>query len=185
VFIINQKGATGLTSKYLQDEEPWFLGAKLSMEESTLLHYAAFIRHRFSNLGLGDVLKLSNLHLPQGAQTHRSLYLLKKAIGVYENAAKKYYYCPAEDCHGPIDNATMTCPICRTVSSKEHLEKTENFFYLFDVRTSIKETLELSEVSKNLLYKLNIRNRTCGNLSTTLKDIIDGQEYKKLSNIKY
>lgn len=118
--------------------------------------------------------------MPKGAAGHNSSYYLKKSIGIPKETATKHYYCEIMDCNGPLVEDTSTCLVCNKNTSKDILEKTESFFYIYEVRKEIKDCLEQPKVARNVIENCNKRNKFSSSKDRNLEDIMDGKEYQKL-----
>ena len=123
-----------------------------AQSQYTIISYA--IRHGLTGTALNDLLKLIDIHLPEGTDFTRSKYLLMKHL--LTNEGQLEYHAVCLNCPDSyIGTEDAVCPKCNTLIVVKDCVKSGDFFTVFKLREQIKALLDDPATSKHL----NIRER--------------------------
>jgi len=180
--------------------------ARITQQESTVLIFSYICRHNLTKAAQNDLLKLLLQYLPKDVPDNtipRSVYLLRKSLNIDFSKSEKFYFCP--NCKGTISfdtdprprslymqkkiyNQTLTfskilfprCVHCNTYSTKNALEKGDNYFFILDLRTVLRFVLQIPTNAEEILKVCSERNNDVE--SDVYRDVTDGLNYKSLGN---
>ena len=132
-------------------------GCDITSEESVRIIFAFIHRHKLTKRGTSDFLKIINLLLGSIASVPATQFLLEKELGQSSSTdVKKYFYCRV--CEAPVEANQDNCESCNANISEADLLRSESFFLLFDIRSSLHKVLSIPTVANNLFTNLQKRN---------------------------
>jgi len=143
-----------------------------------MILYAYHLRHKGSQSGLTDLLHVMKIHMPTDSKLPKSKYLLQKALNIAElKSVKKHYFCPKCQRDIPLNAKKCKNTKCKIkIDFKKQMKK--GFFYVhLNIKETLKKTLQMPSIAKNLLERVHLRN-TSADSEDSVSDIMDGEAYQ-------
>ena len=156
-------------------------GCNITSAEGVRIIFAFIHRNKLTKSGIAETLELINLFLGSIASVPKTQFLLEKELGQSSSEVKKYFYC--QGCKAPVEEKQNNCECCNANIVEADLLRSESFFILFDIRSSLQKTLSIPGVANNLYS--NLQKRSLSERSDIIRDITDGEMYSQLGLGEY
>lgn len=138
----------------------------LSKNESAFVIMAYALRHNLTEIGLGDLIKLANLHSPK--DVHGSKYKFLKDF-ITPQANQIFYCSPCQKILNFIDSDKSACNKCRGEYQKKKLQHSGSYFYYLPLLPQLQRLAQSND------YRFVRRD-----IEKEESDVINGSVYKKL-----
>ncbi|KAE8738853.1 hypothetical protein FOCC_FOCC015657 [Frankliniella occidentalis] len=160
-----------------QQEDPLYLGAPITVEESVLSIFSFIQSENLSGAGAAKLLKLVELHCPKPNHCVSSLYNLFHQFEHVKTPLQSYFYC--NQCLKVRTSLTDICDECKL------LKPSVDQVVVLSLVEQLTQLYARSEFIEDIQYRFKRVKMNPNNL----EDIFDGSVYKKamqdLSSEKY
>jgi len=168
----------------LYTDDPLYKGSSVTKKEALILMHAYIFRHNSSKQAVSDFLKIAARLVPKGesACIPSSYYKFMTSLNIDIKSATKHYYC--QRCQEPVTKFSVLCKECNTFNSKKDLESKDQYFYQLDLTKVLSFCLNIPSNGDDVLKNIRKRQTSAFEQSTVFEDVMDGDAYKNLGNVK-
>ncbi|KAE8738830.1 hypothetical protein FOCC_FOCC015662, partial [Frankliniella occidentalis] len=146
---------------------PIYPGAQVNLLESFLATLTFIESEHISGAGLGRLLKLISLHLPQDSNYFKSTHQFFKLLDSYEEPVRVHYYCSV--CYKYRSSSTDLCDTCTDPM------RSVIFFLSFSLISQIAKLYS----RPNFLDYIQHKNSRVKQNQNGIEDVYDGNLYKE------